>query len=162
LGKVTDTKVKELFQTPRPDFSDQTCLAQNMISFCDLNKILCQPRVLQRFLKTHLVNQFTALIFQEILVPQTGIFKNSLVYFFPDRSFLGKFPFPAWSYLRIPGISKQENCQYKRIRYTILLITKQMSYLYTTSLYGWKHIYLFICQEQYSNIIICHSKNFVD
>ena len=49
-----------------------------------------------------------AVIFQEILVPQTGIFKNSLAYLFPDRSFSGMFPFQAWSYLRIPGNSKQE------------------------------------------------------
>jgi hypothetical protein len=158
LGKVTDTKVKELFQSPSPDFSDQTCLAQNMISFCCLNKTRCQPRVLQRFLKTHLVNQFTGRNFQENLVPQTGILKNSLVYLFPDRSFLGMFPFPAWSYLRIPGISNQEKLPVRGSDPPFFWL---LSRCLTSSPPALMDANTFVYLSSKNNILICHSKNFV-
>ncbi len=70
-------------------------LARNMIFFCGLNKILCQPGVLQGFLRTRLMYLFPGRNFPRNSTSPARNLKKSYMYLFPDRSFPGIFPFPA-------------------------------------------------------------------
>ncbi len=131
----TVTKVNRLFRASARMSVIKLFLARKMIYFCGLNKTVCQPGVLQGFLKTRLVYLFPCWNFpRNSTSPARNILKLlGVQYLFPDRTFPGMFSFPAWNYPGLSGISKQEKSASSWIRSTDLLDNKQISYLYTTN-----------------------------
>ncbi len=97
------TKVNGLFRALAWTSVIKLFLARNMIYFCGLNKTLCQPGVLQGFLKTHLVYLFPCWNFPiNSTSPARNILKP-LGVLVPRPDFSGDVLFPSQELSRTSG-----------------------------------------------------------
>jgi hypothetical protein len=129
----TVTKLNGLFRAPARMSVIKLILARKMIYFCGLNKTHGQPGVLQGFLKTRLLHLFPGRKFPKKFYFPSLEYSKKLVVLVPRPEFSGNIPFPSIEVLRNSWHLKARKTASRRIRSTVLLITKQMSYHYATS-----------------------------
>jgi hypothetical protein len=145
--RYTVTKLNGLFRAPARMSVIKLFLARNMSYLCGLNKTLCQPGVLQEFLKIVCCTCFQAVVFLEILLPQPGIIKKVRCTCSQTGVFQEYSLSQARTISKFIAFPRKKNCQHGDSIHCPFF-TKQMFYHYTTSFDRNRYIFCYFLRNK--------------